>query len=136
MTKSAVSTSSVPAQLFGVAAGPTAWIAQVVLGYGLSSYGCFPGDAPPTTPPPAGEHAVLLAITLACLGLALAGLWVSFAGLRRSRAAQGRGPDATAPGRSRFLAMCGLLSASVFAIAIGFDIPSTLALRLCWSIPQ
>jgi tetrahydromethanopterin S-methyltransferase subunit B len=43
---------------------------------------------------------------------------------------------ATAPGRSRFLAMCGVLSASAFAIAIAFDIPSTLALRLCWSIPQ
>ena len=128
--------SPVPAQLFGLAAGPAGWIAQLSLGYSLSSYACFPGDAPRTSSPPAGEHLVLLAITLACLALALTGFWVSLTGLRRSRAAAVAAPGATGLGRSRFLAMCGLLSASVFAIAIGFDLPSTLALKLCWSLPQ
>jgi hypothetical protein len=121
------SVQRVPTQLFGVAAGPAAWIAQLCLDYGLSSYACFPGDAPRTSVPPGGEHGVLLAISLACLALALAGLWVSVSGLRRSR-------TATGARRSRFLGMCGILSASVFAIAIGFDLPSTLALNLCWSI--
>jgi hypothetical protein len=120
-----------PAQLFGVAAGPAAWIAQLVLDYGLSSHACFPGDAPRATPPPESGHAVLLAINLACLALALAGLLVSLSGLRRVDA-----ETATAAGRSRFLAMCGVLSASVFAIAIGFDLPSTLALNLCWSVAR
>ena len=131
------STQRVPAQLFGVAAGPAAWIAQLCVNYGLSSYACFPGDAPRATPPPAAEHAVLLLISLACLALALAGLWVSFAGLRRSRAdGPPDGMAATVLSRSRFLAMCGVLSATAFAIAIGFNIPSTLALKLCWSLPQ
>jgi hypothetical protein len=133
MGRPTTSPTSVPAQLFGVAAGPAAWIAQLMLDYGLSSYACFPGDAPRATAPPAGEHGVLLAINLACLALALAGLWVGLAGLRQVRGATG---SATGGGRPRFLAMCGVLSASVFAIAIGFDLPSTLALRLCWSIPQ
>jgi hypothetical protein len=126
----------VPAQLFGVAAGPAGWIAQLVVNYGVSSYLCFPGDAPRATTPPAGEHAVLLAVSLACLALALLGLWVSVTGLRRRPMPVADDALATAPGRSRFLAMCGVLSASAFTIAIAFNIPSTLALRLCWSIPQ
>ncbi|HZZ67420.1 MAG TPA: hypothetical protein VFE18_04535 [Phenylobacterium sp.] len=129
-------TAGVPAQLFGVAAGPAGWIAQLVVNYGVSSHLCFLGDAPRATAPPPGEHAVLLAVSLACLALALFGLWVSLAGLRRRPVAIADDLLATAPGRSRFLAMCGVLSASAFAIAIAFDIPSTLALRLCWSIPQ
>jgi hypothetical protein len=130
MAKTAAPTIGLPAQLFCLAAGPAAWIAQLCLNYGLSSYACFPGDAPRATAPPASEHGVLLAISLVCLALALAGLWVSLVALKRSRA------SATGGGRSRFLAMCGVLSASAFAIAIGFDLPSSLALRLCWSIPQ
>jgi hypothetical protein len=136
LTPSAVHAAGVPAQLFGVAAGPAGWIAQLVVNYAVSSHLCFPGDAPRAAAPPAGEHGVLLTVSLACLALALSGLWVSISGLRRSRAAVAEGALATAPGRSRFLAMCGVLSASAFAIAIAFNIPSTLALRLCWSIPQ
>jgi hypothetical protein len=124
---------STPAQLFGVAAGPAAWIAQLVLNYAVSSYACFPGDSPRLTAPPPAEHGVLLLINLACLALALLGLGISLAGLRRSRAADAA---ATGVGRSRFLAMCGVLSASAFAIAIAFNTPSTLALRLCWSVPR
>jgi hypothetical protein len=129
-------TLTIPSQLFGVAAGPAAWIAQLVINYGLSSYACFPGDAPRATTPPAGEHAVLLAVNLACLALALAGLWVSLAGLRRGRSPTIEDSGATAPRRSRFLAMCGLLSACAFAIAIGFDTPSTLMLGVCSSVPR
>jgi hypothetical protein len=133
---SALRAAGVPAQLFGVAAGPAGWIAQLVVNYGVSSYLCFPGDAPRAAAPPAGEHAVLLAVSLACLALALLGLWVSLTGLKRGPATIAKGALATAPGRSRFLAMCGVLSASAFAIGIAFDIPSTLALRLCWSVAQ
>lgn len=119
---------STPAQLFGVAAGPTAWIAQLVAGYGLSSYACYPGDAPLQTPPAGGEHALLLAINLAGLALAAAGFAASWLGWRRAGEAE--------TGRARFLAACGLLASAAFAIAILFDTPSALALGLCWSIPR
>ena len=135
--KATKGTPALAAQLFGLAVGPAAWIGQLVIGYGLSSYSCFPGDAPRSAPPPVAEHGLLLAVNLACVALALSGLLVSLAGLRRHRGdkTQDRATTnaaATPWGRSRFLAMCGVLSASAFAIAILFDTPSTLALRLCW----
>jgi hypothetical protein len=119
--------ASLIAQLFGVAAGPSAWIAQLVIGYGVSSYVCYPGDTPRRDLPGSGEHGLLLAINLACLAVALAGFAVSFTARRRLPAGDGRG---------RFLATCGLLSAATFSIAILFDTPSALALRLCWSAPS
>jgi hypothetical protein len=115
------------AELFGVAAGPAAWIAQLVIDYGLSSYACYGGSEPRPAAPPASEHLVLLLINLACLALALSGLAISFASWRRP----GAGGN-----RSRFLALCGLLSSAMFCVAILFDTPSALALRLCWSAPS
>lgn len=127
------------AQLFGLAAGPAAWIAQLAAGYGLSSYACYPSDAPLQSPPPDAEHGLLLAINLACLALAAAGLAVSWIGWRRTRTEKpGRAEEMleVGEGRARFLAICGLLASAAFAVAILFDTPSAVALRLCWNIPR
>jgi hypothetical protein len=113
--------------MFGVAAGPFAWIVQLVVDYGLSAHACYPGRTPRLDLPWAGEHGLLLAINLACLALALAGLGVSF---RAWREVRGKAD------RSRFLAVCGMLASATFTIAILFDTPSALALRLCWSAPS
>jgi hypothetical protein len=43
---------SLSALLFGLFGGPVAWIAQLVVNYGLASYACFPGDTPRTHVPP------------------------------------------------------------------------------------
>jgi hypothetical protein len=127
---------SLGGQLFGIAAGPAAWIAQLVVDYGVSSYVCYPADTPRRDLPGGGEHGLLLAVNLACLAVALAGFAVSLAGWRRTRAEK-PGPLhemlQIGDGRSRFLAICGLLAAATFAVAILFDTPSALALRLCWS---
>src|ERR1700744_4862473 len=123
--------SDVRLQLIALAAGPFAGIVQRAADYGLSSYACMPRDAPRTDPPGAGEHGLLLAINLACLIAAVAGLAISLASWRHLRA----DPAAPAEGRRRFLAGCGLLASAIFAAAILFNPPSTLALRLCWSAP-
>jgi hypothetical protein len=117
---------SLVAQLFGIAAGPSAWIAQLALNYGVSSYVCYSGDTPRRDQPPGGEHGLLLAINLACLALALVSLGVAFTAWRRLPIGDGR---------ARFLVVCGLLSGAMFSVAILFDTPSALALRLCWSAP-
>jgi len=119
------------AELFGLAAGPAAWIAQLTIDYGLSSYACFPGDAPAPGAQPAWERPALLAVNLICLALALGGLAVSLANRRRLGDAQGR-----AAGRGRFLALCGVLASAGFAIAIAFNAVSAVALRTCWRIPS
>ena len=126
--------------LAALAAGPAGWALQLVLGYGLSSYACFPRDAPfLRSPPPgwSGEAGLLLGINLACLLLVLAGLVVCALIWRRdpgeSLADAGRGPGGGA-GRTRFLAACGVFSGLGFAVAVLFDTASILGTPACWSI--
>lgn len=110
-----------------LAAGPAAWALQLIAGYGLSSLACFPHDRPITQSPPpgwSGEPALLMAINIACLLLALAGASLSYAGWR----------GAAGQGRSRFLAVCGVMSGLGFALAILFDTASILGVPACWSI--
>jgi hypothetical protein len=130
------------AQLSGLAAGPAAWIAQLIVDYGLSSYACFPKDAPRLVSPPpgwAGEHLWLLAINLACLALAGAGFASAYGGWRLTRAEK-RG-DAhemleIGEGRARFLAICGMLGCGVFAAAILFDTLPILGVPACWQVAR
>jgi hypothetical protein len=131
---------SATAVLLALAAGPAGWVLQLVLGYGLSSYACFPRLVPfQQTPPPGwgGERMGLLGINLACLALILAGGLVCLDAWRRS--APAKGADADAPGvgaarasREHFLASCGLLGAGGFAFATLFNTYSLLFTAACW----
>jgi hypothetical protein len=129
-----------PSLILGVAAGPAAWIAQLVLGYGLSGYACFRGDAPFRQTPPPGwsdEPALLMTINLVCLLLALAGAAMSFSHWRRTRGEKpGGGEHAleVGEGRTRFLAACGVLMSLGFAVAVAFDTTAILSVPTCWSI--
>ena len=126
--------------LWGLAAGPAGWVVQLVLGYGLSSYACFPRLAPfQRTPPPGwgGERWVLLGINLVCLVLIVAGGLVCLDAWRRS--ARAEGADAATPdlgkaraSREHFLASCGLLGAGGFAFATLFNTYSLLFTAACW----
>jgi len=126
--------------LFGLAAGPAAWIGQLVLGYGLSSYACFPKDEPHLASPPPGwdgEHLLLLAINLACLALAAGGLSMALANWRRSRAEKRGGAHhmlEVGEGRTRFLALCGMLACGLFGAAILANTVSIVAVPACWSV--
>lgn len=128
------------ASLGSLIAGPTAWIAQLVFGYGLSSLACFPHDVPYRQSPPPGwsvEPALLAAVSAACLAAAILGGATALVHWRRTR--KERGGDAhhaldVGEGRTRFMAACGVLSGFGFALAIVFDLPAILAVPACWSI--
>ncbi len=119
-----------------LAAGPAAWAAQLIAGYGLSSLGCFPHDAPATTPPGADEHAVLAIVNLVCLAVALTGLAIAFVEWWRARPVRSGEHDDEMPaasGRARFLGACGVLSGAIFSIAILFDSAAILGAPACWN---
>jgi hypothetical protein len=129
-----------PALLFSLAAGPTGWITQLLLGYGLSSYACFPKDEPYLASPPpgwGGEHLILLAINLCCLGLVAAGFLVALASWRRTQAEKEGGAHhmlEVGEGRTRFLSLCGILACGLFGSAILFDTLPIVGTPACWNI--
>jgi hypothetical protein len=120
-------TRTIWALMFGLAAGPTAWIAQLVLDYGLSSHACFPVDHPVAQLPAGAGKPALAVITALCFLLALAGLWTAWISWRDAR------DEAPAAGRSCFLALCGLYTSAGFAVAILASAASILAVPSCWA---
>ena len=119
---------------FSLAAPPLAWSAQSLAGYAISSEACFPGDVPRTTPLFAAMWQVLLLLNIVALAIAL------LAGLLAYRnwcAAHQEGGEDTAQlmergeGRTRFLAMCGMLSSSGFLVAIVFTTVILFLSPLC-----
>jgi len=125
--------------LAAVAIGPTAWIAQLLVGYGLSSAACFPDDKPLLHAPPQGwtwETPGLLGINLFCLVLALVGAAAGWLVLRRGgvRLLEEDARLSSPAGRDRFLALCATMAGVAFAIAILFDTAPILGVPTCWRV--
>lgn len=110
-------------QLFGVAAGPAAWMVQLNVGYALTSYACNPGGhaAPAMLSGWAWARAVSLGFNLAAATVAVAAGVISLGLWRATRGeASGHAVDA-GEGRTRFFAVCGVLTSFGFLAAILFD---------------
>ena len=127
------------ALLFALAIGPAAWAFQQMLSYGVTSHVCFPSDAPVAPPPVAwsGLWLQLMAAGMALLILPLGGAWSAWGAWQAPRDEKGGASGALldiGEGRSRFLAACGLLTGSLFSLAIICDLAVALALRSCQSL--
>jgi hypothetical protein len=118
--------TSLAALFFAITAGPAAWTIQHLVGYGVSSYPCSPANRQLSAPAPfwTPMRPGLIALTAVCLVLCLIGGWVA---LRSWRATQGEtageAPDLLeiGAGRSRWMAICGIMVTVLFAGAILFD---------------
>jgi len=127
-----------PISLLALAAGPAAWILQLVVDYGVASDLCRRNGVPRAAPPISGwapEQMVLVGVNLICLALALAGGFAAVAGWRRTRTEKPGGASeriAVGEERARFLAACGMMTAAVFALAILFDTASPFFIPSCW----
>jgi cytochrome c biogenesis factor len=124
--------------LAGLAAGPAAWIAQLVVSYAVSSQACSYArqSGSGSGQAFAGETPTLIGINLACLLFAALGGTLSYRNWRRTRLEKpGRLQSALAigEGRTRFIATCGMISAVIFAIAILFNTLEPLLVSACWT---
>ncbi len=121
-----------------LAVGPTAWILQLSIDFGLASVACEPGGLahPVVRAPGFGlEQAALMLVNLICLAATAAAGGAAFAALRRSMRAHPGAKEAQLkadPASRRFLAVCGALSAGAFALAILFDTLWPLFVPACW----
>jgi hypothetical protein len=94
---------------FGLAGGPLAWFLQFNAGYALASWPCFPQDHRMQLPMDgyAWSLPTMVMIMICGVLIALAALWVSWRNLQKS----------PTEGRSRFLALWGVMLGGGFALA-------------------
>ena len=93
--------------LFGVAAAPLLWLAQLILSYGVSAVVCYRGDHPTTIASGAAVRTALLVFDAVALVVALAAAMVSYSSWRAIRSAAGAD-------RARFMALWGIMSSACF----------------------
>lgn len=107
----------------GLTIAPFAWALQVLIGYGLAAYACYPTDAALGQPlwshlrTFVGTASVLLWILLV-VGCVVA--WSNWKATQHGSDAQPHQILHSGVGRSRFMALCGVAVSALFAIALLF----------------
>ncbi len=120
--------------LYGLIAPPSAWIAAQIFCSTLANQACHPKYEPLSSPAiSGGPLAHGLALGLAAL-VCVSGVLVAHEAWRGTRA-EHRGGSQTllevGEGRSRFMALVGLLTSLGFLVAVGFSIPAAVFVPLC-----
>ena len=120
--------------LFGACAAPIFWIGQILLGYSVSAFACYPGDQPVMPPTVGLLFNVLMAFDVVALAAAVAGGLISWRAWRMADGgASHRYVLHTGEGRNSFLAIWGLLSSLWFFFAILFNTIATITVPPCQS---
>jgi hypothetical protein len=119
---------------FGIAAAPFAWTLQQIISSTLAGYACYPHADPRTSPVWSGLPPVLLAVSAVAFAIALSGggvAWNAWRQTRSERPGSAHHLMETGDGRTRFMAMCGMLTSSVFVIALAFGTTALYLVPLC-----
>ena len=115
---------------FGLVGGALAWTVQTLIDLAITSHGCYPRLFPLASPVLAGLRGILVVVSLAALVVCIVAALVAIRTWSRTRhehqastgAGEKHGPSAalleTGEGRTRFLALSGLMTSIVFTIAV------------------
>ncbi|HEX5971050.1 MAG TPA: hypothetical protein VFY85_03935 [Gemmatimonadaceae bacterium] len=116
---------------FGFLGAPLGWSLQALANTAVASHGCYPSLYPLHAPVTGGMRGILFAISVVAIGLGAAALGMSFSAWRRTndehQEKSGEGARRhdrttaaleTGEGRTRFMAMSGVLTSIVFLIVI------------------
>lgn len=111
--------------LAGLIAAPLAWIVQICTCEALASQACFPMRHPLSEPALGSLLHLIAAVSGVCFVVSSAGMaaaWASWRTTRRERAADAgngaRGLLDAGEGRTRFLALVGVMGSSVFMLGL------------------
>jgi len=113
------------ALLFGLAAAPLAWNAQVLFSSALAGFVCYPHATPLAAPLWSGSRPIQLAVNLAGIVIALAaGLvaWRAWRITKEERPGSIHHLLELGEGRTRFMALAGMLTSALFLIALAFGL--------------
>jgi hypothetical protein len=121
---------------FGVLGGPLAWYLQLCAGYALASTPCFRDGVRIAAPPPVLQWTwpAMIVAMLAGIAIALLALAVSWLAFRRTQQEAAGGSAhllEVGAGRTRFLALWGVLLGSAFAVATAITALAFILLPRC-----
>ena len=117
--------------LFGASAAPLFWLGQLMLGYAVTAYACYPGDHPTQILYAASLGGALIGFDLVAIAASAAGGAVALWCWRRVQRKREAGSFAIGVGRVRFLALWGIFSSLWFFAAIVFNTIGSLTVPLC-----
>lgn len=120
--------------LYGLIAAPCAWIMARIFCSGLASRACHPKYEPLTAPAFSGTSLADAGALLLAGAICISGAVVAYSAWHRTRG-EHRGGSQTlleiGEGRSRFMALAGLLTSVGFFAAVLFSIPAAIFVPLC-----
>jgi hypothetical protein len=122
--------------LFGLLGGPLAWFIQLCAGYGLASWPCFPSAERRLLPPSgyAWTWSAMVVVSVAAIVTSLAAFFVSRRIYNRTRDEDAGGHEhllEIGAGRTRFLALWGMVFAVGFAVAAAMNTVAFFVLPRC-----
>ena len=119
---------------FALLGAPLAWLTQIFVNAGLAGHACFPDDAPLKAPLwahlPLTTAAVEALVLLMCLAAGLTG-WRNWRRSRHERKGDAHQLVSGGDGRTRFMAMAGMLVSGLFAVAAVFGLLGALTVPPC-----
>lgn len=107
----------------GIVVAPLAWSLHMLVCYALAAHACFPTDIALGRPVWPDLRFVVATATGTAWLMVLIGSTVAWLNWKATASASSAGPDRilqTGDGRPRFMALCGVLVSSVFALALCF----------------
>ncbi len=119
---------------FGIAAAPGFWFAQLLLGYFLWAYRCYPGDTPIVWESSRGLIVCVAIFDVLSIAVAVAGFFVSYRVWQSVRDEKARETEPIAhigEARNRFLSTWGMLSSGCFLVAILFATIASVTVPPC-----
>jgi amino acid transporter len=122
--------------IFGLFAGPLAWFVQLCCGYVLASEPCFQEGSRTAAPPPALHWTwpAMVVLTLVAVVVSLAAFGVSMRAFNRTRHETEGGAHyvlEVGAGRTRFLALWGMVLGAGFAVAAAITAVAFIAVPRC-----
>lgn len=115
---------------FGIFGAPLAWNVELLVGTALTGHQCFPRYVPRALPMWTGTWSFVLGMNIVAFVLAIAAALVAWRSWRRT-GDEKPGSAHSGEGRTRFMALSGLLSSGLFLLALLFTLGVILLVPVC-----
>jgi hypothetical protein len=122
------------ALIYGLVAAPAAWGVEQVLNATLAQEACFPGTERLTASTIAGLHTVQSAVLVIALLVSASAGWIAMGAWRATRGEHAGGSHtllSIGEGRSRFMALAGVLTSWGFVVGTLFSVPAVFLVPAC-----